>query len=105
MKFDKKRFFDKLALMFVPLLPFLVLIAPYSFLSQVVIVNLFGCLGTNIFTKIFWGLIFVGDAILSMFLAKKIIKDNKTFRIVYMAITIMIVLLLTWFTCSIMMFK
>lgn len=105
MKFGKKKVLDKITLAFVPLLPFLVLIAPYSFLSQVVIVNLLGCSGTNIFTIIFWILIGVGDIILSIFLVKKIIKENKAFTIAYIVIAAVLIILLTYFTCSIMMFK
>ncbi len=83
-----------------PLLLFIVLPIPYSFLNQKVLVNWLGCgcpkvdesgnmidsyFNANDFTALFWLLVTVGATAWAVFLARRIPKKLMWLRILYIA--------------------
>ena len=103
-----------------PLLLFLILLIPYSLLNQHLIVDLFGCgcpkidelgntvypdFNANDFTAIFWTVIAVCAAGISVFLSKRIPRKTLWLRILYVIGILMLSLLIANHLCQKMMWN
>lgn len=86
---DRNRLIKNTALLAAPLLLFAILLIPYSWLNQTVIVDLFGCgcpkftetgecitpdFNANHFTALFWSVISLCATVIAGFLSKRIHK-------------------------------
>lgn len=95
-----------------PLLLFVVLPIPYSYLNRFVLVKWLGCgcpkldaagntispgFNANHFTMIFWAVVSVGAAVLAFFLSKKFIGNRKWLRALYVAGILAVSLLISCF--------
>ena len=105
-----------IAILLSPLLLFVVLLIPYSWLQQTVIVDIFGCgcpkfteagelitpdFNGNDFTAIFWSAISLCAAVLAAFLSKRI--TPKWLRVVYVIVILLVSLLISGGFCQMMM--
>lgn len=90
----------KIAILASPLLIFIVLFIPYSWLNQEIIVEWLGCgcpvldefgnmvenkFNANDFTRLFWFFITLCTTAVSALLSKRIWKEKKWFRVLYVA--------------------
>lgn len=95
-----------------PMLLFVVLPIPYSYLNGLVLVKWFGCgcpkfdaagnmispdFNANHFTMIFWTVVSVGATVLAFFLSKKFIGNRKWLRALYAAGILAVSLLISCF--------
>ena len=89
-------------LLAVPILMLFVLVVPYKYANQEVIVEWLGCgctqldesgnliennFNANDFSRVFWAVIAVVATVISFFVSKKAINENKLIRIAYVALT------------------
>ena len=90
--------FKKILLLVSPLASFAALLAPYSWINQAYIVDWFGCgcpkidelgnivspdFNANDFTALFWGFVTVCVTAAAVFLSRKIPKEKRWIRFVY----------------------
>ena len=102
----------KIAILASPLLLFIVLLIPYSWLNQAYIVDWFGCgcpvldefgnmvenkFNANDFTRLFWFCISVCTTAVSALLAKRIWKEKKWLSVLYVAGILAVSL---WIACA-----
>lgn len=101
----------KIALLASPLTLFFILLIPYSWLNQEIIVEWLGCgcpvldefgnmvenkFNANDFTRLFWFFIALCSAAASAFLSKRIWKEKMWRRILYIAGILLVSL---WIAC------
>ena len=87
-------------LLAVPILMLFVLVVPYNYANQEFIVEWLGCgcpqldesgnmiknnFNANDFSRVFWAVIAVVATVISFFVSKKAINENKLIRIAYVA--------------------
>ena len=105
---DRGKLIKAIALFSVPLLLFVVLLVPYSWLKQALIVDIFGCgcpkfteagelitpdFNANHFTALFWTVISICAAVLAAILSKRI--PLKWLRVVYVIAILLLSLLIS----------
>ena len=115
---DRKNLLKAIALFAAPLLLFPVLLIPYSWFNQAVIVDVFGCgcpkfteagelitpdFNANDFTALFWTVISVCAALLAAFLSKRI--PHKWLRVVYVIAVLLLSLLISREFSQMMLWK
>lgn len=105
----EKRFnLKNILILFVPLLMFPVLFVPYDWVNQAYIVKQFGCgcqpsFNANDFTALFWLFISLGVTAISVFLSKKMPKEQIWLRIIYVAGMLVVSLLIARQFCQTLM--
>ncbi|MBR5286515.1 MAG: hypothetical protein IKU30_06420 [Clostridia bacterium] len=82
----------------IPILLFFVLVVPYKYANQEIIVDWLGCgcpqideagnlqpnnFNANDFTRLFWAVVTVIATVVSVFLSKRISKDKLFLRMIY----------------------
>ena len=117
MKPDKNTSIKNILVFFVPVLPFLVLLVPYSLVKQWLIVDWLGCgcpkldefgnvitpdFNANDFTTLFWLFITICATVISVFLSKRIPRDKKLLKVLYVAGIFVISLFISYQFCQIM---
>lgn len=116
---DRKINVKTVALLLAPLLLFLVLLVPYSWLNRNYIVEWFGCgcpttdelgeivpsFNANDFTEIFWLFISVCVTGISVFLSRKIPKEKMWLRVIYVIGMLVVSLVMTYQFCQMMMWR
>ena len=110
----------KAAILLTPILLFAILLVPYSFLNQYLIVDLLGCgcpvideagnmvensFNANDFTALFWLFISVCVTVISVFLSKIISKEKVWLRVLYVIGMLLISLLITYQFYQMMMWN
>lgn len=110
----------KTAILLSPLLLFAILLIPYSFLNQHVIVDWLGCgcptvdasgnmveprFNANDFTALFWFCISVCVTAVSAFLSKRIVSERKYIRILYVVGMLFLSLFIASRFCQMMMWS
>lgn len=99
----------KIFFLVLPIVVFMVLYIPYSFLNSRLIVNWLGCgcnsgFNANDFTRLFWLFVSVCTAVVSFFASKK--NLNKSWmRVIYAICILLITLYLSILFCRSMMWK
>jgi hypothetical protein len=93
----------KVAILLTPLLIFAILLVPYNLINQRFIVDWLGCgcpqidesgnliennFNANDFTRLFWSVITIIAAVISVFLSKRIPKEMFWLRILYVTAVI-----------------
>lgn len=109
---NAKTILKNVAILISPMLLFVVLPIPYSYLNGLVLVKWFGCgcpkfdaagnmispdFNANHFTMIFWTVVSVGATVLAFFLSKKFIGNRKWLRALYVAGILAVSLLISCF--------
>ena len=113
----------KIAILATPLLLFVVLVIPYSWVNQQFIVEWLGCgcpvidefgnlventalyFNANDFTAFFWSFISLCVTIISIFFSKHIPKEKMWIRVLYVVGMFLVSLLITRQFCQMMMWK
>ncbi len=110
----------KIAVLVAPLLLFAVLLVPYSWANQQLIVEWFGCgcpvvdeagnmvennFNANDFTALFWLFISICATVISVLLSKRIPKEKIWFRVLYIVGMFLVSLLIAYQFCQMMMWK
>ena len=109
---NAKTILKNVSILISPMLLFVVLPIPYSYLNGLVLVKWFGCgcpkfdaagnmispdFNANHFTMIFWTVVSVGATVLAFFLSKKFIGNRKWLRALYVAGILAVSLLISCF--------
>ena len=120
MKPIENELIKKLAILTTPLLLFVILPIPYSWVNQRFIVEWFGCgcpkldefgnminpdFNANDFTALFWLFVSICATVISVFLAKQIPKEKMWLRILYVVCIFVVSLLISQQFCQMMMWK
>ena len=116
-----RSFIKNFAKLISPLLLFVILIGPYSWLNVNLLVDLFGCgcpkvdefgeiihpdFNANDFTELFWRFISLCVAIISVILSIKLISKNSLWlRVLYIILMFVLSLFITYILCQSMMWK
>ena len=117
---DRKISFKKLLLLASPLLSFAVLLVPYSWVNQALIVDWLGCgcpkmdefgnmitpdFNANDFTALFWGFITICVTTAAVLLSRKICKEKLWLRILYVVGMLVVSLLISYQFIQMMMWN
>jgi len=109
-----------MAILLTPLLLFAILLVPYSLVNQHFIVDWLGCgcpvideagnmvennFNANDFTALFWLFISICVTAISVFLSKRMQKEKKWFRVLYILGMFLVSLLITYQFCQMMMWN
>jgi len=109
-----------IAILLTPLLLFAILLVPYSLVNQHFIVDWLGCgcpvideagnmvennFNANDFTALFWLFISICVTAISVFLSKRMQKEKKWFRVLYILGMFLVSLLITYQFCQMMMWN
>lgn len=120
MKPIESELIKKIAILATPLLLFVILLIPYSWVNQQFIVEWFGCgcpkldelgntvypdFNANDFTALFWLFISICATAISVLLSKRIRKDKMWLRILYVICMFAVSLLITHQFCQMMMWR
>lgn len=110
----------KMAILISPLLLFAVLLVPYSWANQHFIVEWLGCgcptidefgnmvennFNANDFTALFWLFISICATAVSVLLSKKILRENRWLKVLYIIGILLIALLISYQFCQMMMWN
>ena len=110
----------RIAVLATPLLLFVILLVPYSWANQQIIVQWLGCscpvmdefgnmvennFNANDFTAIFWLFISICATVISVFLSKRIPKDKIWLRVLYIVVIFLTSILISHQFCQMMMWK
>ncbi len=110
----------RIAVLATPILLFVILLVPYSWVNQQIIVEWLGCscpvidefgnmvennFNANDFTAIFWLFISICATVISVFLSKRIPKDKMWLRVLYIVIIFLTSIFITSQFCQMMMWK
>ncbi|MBE6543356.1 MAG: hypothetical protein E7675_03070 [Ruminococcaceae bacterium] len=109
-----------MAILLTPLLLFAILLVPYNLVNQHFIVDWLGCgcpvideagnmvennFNANDFTALFWLFISICVTAISVFLSKRMQKEKKWFRVLYILGMFLVSLLITYQFCQMMMWN
>ncbi len=101
----------KTVILLLPLLLFVILLVPYSWVNQRFLVEWFGCgcpvidangeavpdsFNANDVTLLFWLFVSVCTTVISVFLSKRILRDEKWQRVLYVLGVLVISLLISY---------
>ncbi len=110
----------KMAILISPLLLFAVLLVPYSWANQHFIVEWLGCgcpiidefgnmvennFNANDFTALFWIFISICATAVSVLLSKKILREKRWLKVLYIIGILLISLLISYQFCQMMMWN
>lgn len=114
------RSIKKTAVLFSPILLFVVLFVPYDLLNQHFIVDWLGCgcptvdeygnmiysnFNANDFTALFWLFVSACVIAISVFLSRRIPKEKMYFRVLYIVCMLAVSLVISYQFCQIMKWK
>lgn len=120
MKSSKSRVIKNVAVFAAPLLLFVILLIPYHWVNQQFLVEWFGCgcpkvdefgnivhsyFNANDFTALFWLFVSICATTLSYFLSKRIPKEKRWFKILYIVGIFAVSILITHLFCQMMMWN